>query len=786
MLKPIPLLNLLVSMLLASCVTSTGDGRQQADLDRVRQMADAEKFFIVDCLLPGQIRRMGRMMTFLTAKIPIKTTALNCELRGGEYVAYDRANYATALSFWLPAAQAGDAEAQAYVGEIFQKGLGAQPDYQSAALWFKKAAEQGNKRAQLSLGYLYEKGYGVEQDTATAMEWYRKASGLADKDIPYAATLQNYVDEGLLEEIKWLRAELSNSRNEAKRLSEELARTQHQLHDSQKKLQHYQDERNKTQSKLEAAISRADNSKIAELQQKLQLAERNLSAQTEKVSKLSVQYQQEVNRLSGKLHETESRAKQIHGQLITQQTEANHAQLDLMKAEAQLAKTEQELLAAKSHIPSILPEPDAQQLADIERKHQGALQQIQQDLKDKERQERLMARQIARLEADKKKFEQEIQQLQQTAVAVAESQKPLIEIIDPPFVRVRGIPTVALRSLIKEREIIGKASAPAGILSLLINDVKSPLDSQGLFSGSIAITAQETPVRIVAIDKNGARESLEFLMILEGSLSDIQSGSDEIAPLEPASPWKDLDFGNYHALIIGNNRYQKIPTLETPINDARALDQVLREQYGFRTKVLIDANRYQILSAMNEMRAKLTEKDNLLIYYAGHGELDQVNMRGHWLPVDAEADNNANWISTISITDILNAMSAKQIMVVSDSCYSGAMTRSSLARLEAGISHEKKTEWLKAMLKARSRTVLTSGGLKPVMDGGGGDHSVFAGAFIDALRTNRTLLEGQELYRGVSKNIVAVAARYGIEQVPQYAPINHAGHESGEFFFVPK
>ena len=42
----------------------------------------------------------------------------------------------------------------------------------------------------------------------------------------------------------------------------------------------------------------------------------------------------------------------------------------------------------------------------------------------------------------------------------------------------------------------------------------------------------------------------------------------------------------------------------------------------------------------------------------------------------------------------------------------------------------KKQEWLKAMLKARSRTVLTSGGLNPLLDGGGVDQSVFAKAFV--------------------------------------------------------
>ncbi|MGH8552247.1 MAG: caspase family protein [Methylococcales bacterium] len=262
--------------------------------------------------------------------------------------------------------------------------------------------------------------------------------------------------------------------------------------------------------------------------------------------------------------------------------------------------------------------------------------------------------------------------------------------------------------------------------------------------------------------------------------------ADDSSSSQQRENWSNIEFGQYYALIIGNNEYRKLPKLDTPTNDARGVDEILRVKFGFKTQLLIDADRYQILSAMNEFRTKLTENDNLLIYYAGHGELDQVNMRGHWLPVDADADNNANWISTISITDILNTMSSRHILVIADSCYSGAMTRSSLARLETGMSADKKSEWLKAMVKAKSRTVLTSGGMAPVMDGGGGDHSVFANALIKALRSSTGLLEGQELYHNVSANVVAVAANYDVEQVPRYAPVAHAGHEAGEFFFIPK
>ena len=67
---------------------------------------------VVDCLLPGQVRMIGSQ-SYQTPRRPTKTTASDCEIRGGEYVAYDRANYKTALNVWMPQAEAGDAEAQA-------------------------------------------------------------------------------------------------------------------------------------------------------------------------------------------------------------------------------------------------------------------------------------------------------------------------------------------------------------------------------------------------------------------------------------------------------------------------------------------------------------------------------------------------------------------------------------------------------------------------------------------------------------------------------------------------
>jgi hypothetical protein len=227
-----------------------------------------------------------------------------------------------------------------------------------------------------------------------------------------------------------------------------------------------------------------------------------------------------------------------------------------------------------------------------------------------------------------------------------------------------------------------------------------------------------------------------------------------------------------------NKDYIYWPKLDTSQNDAIKTDEMLSRKYGFKTKVLLNAKRYDILIALSELQKKLTENDSLLIYYAGHSQLDDKG-NGYWIPVDGEKDGKANWIQNLRITDILNVTSAKHVLVVADS-YSGALTLSSVARLPAGISDEDRDKQLKDMVEKRSRTVLTSGSLHPVKSGGG-SQSLFAIAFLEVLRANNEVLTGLRLYQEVSARVTHAA----VGQAPQYAPIQFAGHEAGDFVFVP-
>jgi uncharacterized protein YgiM (DUF1202 family) len=242
-------------------------------------------------------------------------------------------------------------------------------------------------------------------------------------------------------------------------------------------------------------------------------------------------------------------------------------------------------------------------------------------------------------------------------------------------------------------------------------------------------------------------------------------------------PSEGIDFGRYHALVIGNNDYEHLPKLKTAVNDAEATAALLRDRYGFEVRLLVDATRDQIIEGLNRFRRELTERDNLLIYYAGHGVLDEATETGFWLPVDARDDSETRWIANETLTRNLRAMSAGHVLVVADSCYSGTLVRSAPAALATGAERR---AWLERMSRLRSRTALLSGGLEPVLDAGGGDHSVFAKAFLTSLRVNAEVLEAQELFARVSRPVVLNA-----RQTPRYSDIRQAGHDGGDFLFVP-
>jgi uncharacterized caspase-like protein len=671
----------------------------------VPTMGNPDELLIVDCLLPAQVKKLGSQLTYLAPRRPVKTSASDCEIRGGEYVAYDRANYQTALQVWRPLADQGDAEAQTYVGEIYEKGLGVAPDYGLAAAWYRKAADQGYGPAQINLGQLFEKGLGVTKNQEVALDWYRKASGLADLDTEFIAF-----------------------RNDTK-----------------------------AKQQLESRLARSDR-ELGELKQQLVAAQHKLAE-----------------------------ARELQTQAIGFDPEAERAQL--MKDAQALRRERIDLEHERQELEASRPDPAAARAraAELDRRaaeiasRENAVEQGERALEEKQKK-------LAGLEDTIHDLEKQAEQSREKVLTLAKADEsgvpgPTIQLVDPSLVKTRGQGTGAVMVPVSghEHTVVGRVEAPAGLLTLMINDTEAKVAKDGFFETRVRVRRSGTQVTVVAVDRQGKRTDREFLL-RASTLGEVPSPPQTPAP--PPMPER-ASFGRYYALVIGNQSYQRLPDLDTAHADARAVAEVLKSRYGFTVIPRYDANRFEMLYILNELRNRLTPSDNLLIYYAGHGAIDEANRRGNWLPVDADPKNRANWISNVEITDILNAMQAKHVLVIADSCYSGTLTDTSVAELDADAPAAEIKIWQRTIFEKRSRTALTSGGLAPVLDGGGGGHSVFAKALLAVLSQNADVLSGWQLHEEVAARVRYEAQRQRFEQTPEYAPIKHAGHEAGEFLLVP-
>lgn len=94
-------------------------------------------------------------------------------------------DYATARQWYEKAADQGNAAAQYNLGALYHNGQGVSRDYATARGWYEKAAAQGFSQAQVNLGVLYYNGLGVSQDNATASQWWEKAANQGHAQAQY-------------------------------------------------------------------------------------------------------------------------------------------------------------------------------------------------------------------------------------------------------------------------------------------------------------------------------------------------------------------------------------------------------------------------------------------------------------------------------------------------------------------------------------------------------------------------------------------------------------------------
>lgn len=760
---------------------------------------DVDKLMIIDCMLPGKIMRLGAGARYMSARRPIKTTGADCEIRGGEYVAYDRASYATSLQVWLPGAKAGDPKAQTYVGEMFEQGLGTTPDYATALAWYRKAADQGYERAQMNLGSMYERGLGVEKNELEALNWYRKATVMG------ADELVSSSDYAALEsEAAELREALEASEAEIARLKNDLGTSQRRLNDSQGRLDRtlLDLEGMRFEASRAQAAGGGDSADVAALRDEIRRKEQELAANREELAEIRVDFDRQQVQFTEQLDAQQDNQAATQALLDLQRDklrslETQVAQLteSLERRQVELRQSTQELIVLRQQLDAgALGEPDAGEVGEL----LAVIARQQAELEKKAHTTSFLEQELANqkqlLEAERLAFQQreqrlltdadvmqvELQDLQrrlgQTEVLLSSYQQRLVE--NDRLIQRQEAEIVQQQVEIRHLRDTGKPGNTTEARALETRLGEQTIGLAGTRGEQAALIAT---VNNLEVELDRLRGQLTRTNQLASSAT---RGAGPLPAPRPRPSLPEVKFGEYHALIIGNNDYPALPKLETPVNDALAVARILEDKYGFKTQVLINADRYTILQTLNSFKEKLSENDNFLLYYAGHGTLDEKNDRGHWLPVDAHPTIPTNWISNVTITEYINTFEAKHIMVIADSCYSGTLTRQVRPALARGQPKAREIDYYQKWAKIASRTVLTSGALQPVMDSGGGEHSIFAGGLLEALRANDGILPGPDLFYEVYQRVSASSMNI-IGQTPTFDVIDRTGDLGAPFFFVP-
>ena len=352
-----------------------------------------------------------------------------------------------------------------------------------------------------------------------------------------------------------------------------------------------------------------------------------------------------------------------------------------------------------------------------------------------------------------------------TVTQTRDNQPPIVTISTPKIE-----PSGRAHTEVGTVEIRGIASDESGVFEVLINGEPASVSAQGEFWRNVRLAFGDNLVSIEALDMKDNRAQTEFT-IVRGSTADEDDsrGSVDVTP-PPQIP--DSELGNFHALLIAVENYTNpdYTDLDQPVSDATQLRDVLVQQYRFEpanVTLLEDPDEEQILGSLGQLRNKVSDRDNVLIFFAGHGLWDEQIEQGYWLPRDATG-TSAKWISNGDIRDAIRGIQSKHTLLISDACFSGGLFKTR----EAFTGASQAIEQLYAM---KSRKAMTSGTLTVVPD-----RSEFLRYLTLRLEENTDIwITANQLFASLRQ-----AVMNNSPNTPQYGTIHQAGDEGGEFVFV--
>lgn len=250
-----------------------------------------------------------------------------------------------------------------------------------------------------------------------------------------------------------------------------------------------------------------------------------------------------------------------------------------------------------------------------------------------------------------------------------------------------------------------------------------------------------------------------------------ERGAGVVAEEKPFS----TDEGKYYALIIAVQDYDSgsgVLDLQFPIQDAQNLMNVLTTDYIFEKEnvtFLQNPTMYEMTTVLEKLSDLLTDKDNLLVFYSGHGHWDEKFQQGYWLPKDAKDGYRQSWLANDHLQSYIRAINTRHTLVVADACFSGSlftMSREAFANASKSVKYK---------YKLPSRKAITSGSLETVPD-----QSVFIRYLLKKLDNNEEdFMAAGELFYQIQESI-----SNNSNNLPQYGVIHETGDEGGDFIFV--
>ncbi len=194
------------------------------------------------------------------------------------------------------------------------------------------------------------------------------------------------------------------------------------------------------------------------------------------------------------------------------------------------------------------------------------------------------------------------------------------------------------------------------------------------------------------------------------------AGSDEAVHFTPrghvdgSTAGKLRLYDRSHAVVIGVDRYEKLPPLRAAERDAEELARVLAAK-GFAVEKLLGraATREAVVRVLgDELPARVGPRDRVLVYFAGHGVSRGAGESavGYLLVADGDPDHPA--ATGIPMTELVRWFGeypAKHVMLLADACYSGLALSTRSVGLRPAMER-----YLEAVTRRPVRVVFVAGG----------------------------------------------------------------------------